>query len=87
MVLLQKLKAEHEPPPPHVNVLVNHTYRDLLMAFDRMQALEERIAHSGKASLRAQLNLFTLLLQMAEIELPFDGKILDGTFQVRHYQT
>ena len=82
MVLLQKLKAENEPPPPHVNVLVNHTYRDLLMAFDRMQALEDKIIGVGKSSLRSQLNLFTLLLQMADIELPFDGRILDGTFQV-----
>uniref|UniRef100_A0AC34FI07 PTHB1 N-terminal domain-containing protein n=1 Tax=Panagrolaimus sp. ES5 TaxID=591445 RepID=A0AC34FI07_9BILA len=81
MVLLQKLKSENETPPSHVNVLVNFTYRDLLMAFDRMQALEEKVAHSGKRSLRSQLNLFTLLLEMYEIELPFDGRILDGTFQ------
>uniref|UniRef100_A0A914QHP0 Uncharacterized protein n=1 Tax=Panagrolaimus davidi TaxID=227884 RepID=A0A914QHP0_9BILA len=81
MVLLQKLKSENLPPPSHVNVLVNHTYRDLLMAFDRMQALEEKVSHSGKKALRSQLNLFTLLLEMVEIELPFDGRILDGTFQ------
>uniref|UniRef100_A0AC34RDC7 Uncharacterized protein n=1 Tax=Panagrolaimus sp. JU765 TaxID=591449 RepID=A0AC34RDC7_9BILA len=28
MILLQKLKSEHEPPATHINVLINHTYRE-----------------------------------------------------------
>uniref|UniRef100_A0A7E4VZD8 Protein PTHB1 n=1 Tax=Panagrellus redivivus TaxID=6233 RepID=A0A7E4VZD8_PANRE len=81
MVLLQKLKSEFDQPPQHVNFLVNHTYRELLMSLDRLIALDNRVNPEGSRSFRAQLNLFTLLLSLADVDLPFDGRILDGTYQ------
>lgn len=86
MILLQKLKSEHELPASHINVLINHTYRELLMGFDRLIALEEKTSSEGQQNLRSQMNLFHLLLKLADVELPFDGSILDGTFQVSFLQ-
>ena len=86
MVLLQKMKNEHEPPASHINVLVNHTYRELLLGFDRLQVLEDKTTGGGQKSLRCQLNLFKFLLDLADVNLPFDGQIIDGTFQVSFRQ-
>lgn len=82
MVLLQKLKNEHEPPASHINVLVNYTYRELLIAFDRLQILDDKTSTQGQRILRGLLNLMNLLLELANVDLSFDGRILDGTYQV-----
>lgn len=81
-VLLTKLKSDREELMPHVNALVNYSYRELLLALDRLVVIESQMSQRGRHGLRSVLNLFSIIMNLVEIELPFDGRILDGSDQV-----
>lgn len=84
-VLLTKLKSDRHELASHVNALVNYSYRELLLALDRLILIESQLNEQGRRGLRNVLNLFYAIMGVVEIELPFDGRILDGTDQVKGY--
>jgi hypothetical protein len=42
-VLLNKLKAERDETMTPINVLINYTYRELLISMDRLRVTEEQV--------------------------------------------
>ncbi|CAD5211463.1 unnamed protein product [Bursaphelenchus xylophilus] len=80
-MLLNKLKAERDESMVSINVLVNYTYRELLTGMDRLKSAEKECENHRIQVLKPLLNLMKLVLEMSDIKLPFDGRILEGNDQ------
>ncbi|KAI6240402.1 Protein PTHB1 [Aphelenchoides fujianensis] len=80
-ILLNKLKAEREESMTPVNVLINYSYRELLTLMDRLKATEDHLRRHERETLRPLLNLMHLVMEINEIAVPFDGRILDASPQ------
>ncbi|KAH7727683.1 hypothetical protein AAVH_04727 [Aphelenchoides avenae] len=80
-VLLRKMKSERGESTSHVNALVNYTYRELLVALDRLSAIDAQMSPRGLQGLRSLLNLMRSILALSDVQLPFDGRILDANEQ------
>lgn len=82
-VLLSKLKSDREPFTSHVSALINYTYSEMMSALDELSQLEIQLNEKGRTSLKSILNLMQCILHTTVgVNLPFDGKILNGSDQV-----
>lgn len=82
-MLLNKLKAERDESMTPINVLVNYTYREMLTAMDLLRVKEAEVEKDAEQGFRSLLNLMNLCLALSGIQLPFDGRLLEGSGQVR----
>lgn len=80
-VLLRKMKSERGESTSHVNALVNYTYRELLVALDRLGVIDAQLSLRGLQPLRSLLNLMYSILALSDVQLPFDGRVLDVSDQ------
>ncbi|KAI6218406.1 hypothetical protein M3Y99_01712500 [Aphelenchoides fujianensis] len=80
-ILLNKLKAEREESMTPVNVLINYSYRELLTLMDRLKPTGDHLARHERETLRPLLNLMHVVMEINEIAVPFDGRILDASPQ------
>ncbi|CAD5207256.1 unnamed protein product [Bursaphelenchus okinawaensis] len=80
-MLLNKLKVDRDESMASINVLVNYTYRELLTGLDQLKNTEKEVEAHRTFTLKPLLNLMKLVLGMSDINLPFDGWILDGNDQ------
>lgn len=85
-ILLAQLKSDRETLKSHVSTFVNFTYRELLSGVDELIELDKELQMQRKGSFRALLNFMWLMLELSNVNLPFDGRILDGTDQVMFVQ-
>lgn len=85
-VFLSKMKvSESENENYDHTHVVNYTYRELTEILDQLNVLQQNqlsTASNNRRSLRSLLNLLKCILQLNEMILPFDGRILDGTDQI-----
>uniref|UniRef100_A0A914HF17 Protein PTHB1 n=1 Tax=Globodera rostochiensis TaxID=31243 RepID=A0A914HF17_GLORO len=65
----------------NIRMLLSYTYGELIESLDKMAGLRQLLSHEGRRSVRSLLNLMAALFELNELNLPFDGRILDGTDQ------
>uniref|UniRef100_A0A183BQH7 Bardet-Biedl syndrome 9 n=1 Tax=Globodera pallida TaxID=36090 RepID=A0A183BQH7_GLOPA len=65
----------------NIRMLLSYTYDELIESLDKMAGLRQLLSHEGRRSVRSLLNLMAALFELNELNLPFDGRILDGTDQ------
>ncbi|KAI1704609.1 protein pthb1 like protein [Ditylenchus destructor] len=80
-VLLGKLRSDREPFTTGINALINYTYKEIMTGLDKLLEIDSHLNQAGRRPLRALINLMYAVLELADVCLPFDGRILDGTDQ------